>query len=150
MAEKTALDRTITVGSLEELERFVTDLSLKFSTRQIVLFEGPLAAGKTTSIGLIVKGRGGVNTSSPTFAIHHVYEAKIGEIDHVDLYRLENLQDLESTGFWDIFGKKSGLVLIEWSDRLAGDWFPVGWDVLKLVFTVQGDQSRAIQVSSVR
>jgi tRNA threonylcarbamoyladenosine biosynthesis protein TsaE len=85
-------------------------------------------------------------TSSPTFAIHHRYEnlsTGFG-FDHVDLYRLESDDDLESTGFWDLFAPPKGLVVIEWSDRLAVDLLPLNWSQVKVVAAKPADPAQRL------
>ncbi len=73
---------------------------------------------------------------SPAFSIQHVYSSSYGLIHHVDLYRLKDSEDLESTGFWDIFADraKTYLVILEWADRLNPDCLPLGWNYIKLRF----------------
>jgi len=65
--------------------------------------------------------------SSPSFAIHNQYMSEMGIVDHVDLYRLEDESDLESTGFWDLFAKEKGYIFVEWGDRLNKDLLPSHW-----------------------
>lgn len=98
-----------------------------FKERSLLLLEGPVGAGKTELVKALSDCLGIQETASPSFAIHHHYENRDVSMDHVDLYRLESEDDLESTGFWDLFGAKKGLVVIEWSDRLNQDLLPLNW-----------------------
>ncbi len=95
--------------------------------RVLVLFSGPMGAGKTQSVRWVLEELGAQDMASPTYAIIHQYETSKGPIDHVDLYRLEDDQDLESTGFWDLFQRPKGIVFIEWADRLAEKDYPKNW-----------------------
>lgn len=83
----------------------------------LVLFYGDLGAGKTTLIQGISEGLDvdpDTYVTSPTFAILNIYEGKY-PIYHVDLYRLEG-HELEELGIWEYLS--SGILLIEWADRL--------------------------------
>lgn len=56
--------------------------------------------------------------SSPSFSFHNQYSvAKEVVIDHIDFYRIKNEEDLESTGFWDVFEAFKGIMVIEWAHR---------------------------------
>lgn len=103
-----------------------------FKERSLLLLEGPVGAGKTELVKALADCLGIHETASPSFAIHHHYENRDVSMDHVDLYRLENEDDLESTGFWDLFGAKKGLVVIEWSDRLNQDLLPLNWSKIRV------------------
>lgn len=112
-----------------ELPKIAVELKKLFRPRTLLLLEGPVGAGKTELVKALCHELGLPQTASPSFAIHLRYENADGSqfMDHVDLYRLESEDDLESTGFWDLFGALSGLVVIEWSDRLNQDLLPLNW-----------------------
>ncbi|MEZ4268985.1 MAG: tRNA (adenosine(37)-N6)-threonylcarbamoyltransferase complex ATPase subunit type 1 TsaE [Myxococcota bacterium] len=81
-----------------------------------------LGAGKTTLVravcqALAVPAEAGV--SSPSYALVNVYEGGRTEVAHVDLYRLEDGDDLESIGFRDLLDGEC-VVLVEWPERAAG------------------------------
>lgn len=125
------LERTL--NSPEELEAFVAELEKHFDRRTVVLLEGEVGSGKTETVKALARRRGWREVSSPSFAIHQQYRAADGtHADHLDLYRLESEEDLESTGFWDLFAEDEGLILIEWADRLNADFLPPNWKKLRL------------------
>lgn len=118
----------IELSSLQESRAWVAKFLIpSLSDREILLFEGPLGAGKTQLVRFLLEELGTQEACSPTFAIHHRYETVRGPIDHLDLYRLEDEDDLESTGFWDLFSVQKGLILIEWADRLDSSCLPLDW-----------------------
>ena len=94
------------ISTLDKLEEQIVKLVGDFSERQIVLLVGPLGSGKTQSVRFIVKHLQGEDICSPSFSIHNTYETKRGDVEHIDLYRLEDEGDIESTGFWDLFEKE--------------------------------------------
>ena len=62
-------------------------------------------------------------------------------IHHVDLYRLKDDEDLESTGFWDVFSNKEDLVIIEWADRLNQKSLPPNWHYIQVKISFVPNQS---------
>ncbi|MNK95523.1 tRNA threonylcarbamoyladenosine biosynthesis protein TsaE [compost metagenome] len=124
----TILNSQHTVSNLQELEKFWRDFLPHLSERSILLLSGDVGAGKTTSVQIIASILGMKDVQSPSFAIHLRYENAQGlSMDHLDLYRLEDDDDLESSGFWDLFAEKKGLVVIEWAQRLDYDFLPLNW-----------------------
>lgn len=107
---------------------------LKLAPRQILLLRGEVGSGKTQSVIWLAERFGAHDAASPSFALHNIYAIGGDQpvIDHFDLYRLRDDEDLESTGFWDVFEKNEGLILIEWSDRLNISELPLQWAVLEV------------------
>lgn len=132
------------VSSIEELKDIYQKLIPQFRDRTLVLLSGPVGAGKTTSVQVLAKLLGIDQVASPSFAIHHRYESKQGQsIDHVDLYRLDDEDDLESTGFWDLFGQARSLVIVEWADRLDPESLPMNWYQVRVhIDLVAGSSSK--------
>ncbi|MCZ7527535.1 MAG: tRNA (adenosine(37)-N6)-threonylcarbamoyltransferase complex ATPase subunit type 1 TsaE [Acidimicrobiia bacterium] len=54
---------------------------------------------------------------SPTFTIVREYEGRLG-LTHVDVYRLDHLQELHDLGFDELVGGER-VVLVEWGDVVA-------------------------------
>lgn len=137
-----------TIQDLDGLRKFAVGLAGNLSARHILLLDGPMGAGKTAFTRFLVEALGSTETVSPSFAIHNQYETKRGLVDHVDLYRLESEDDLESTGFWDLFASAEGLVIIEWAERLPKDSLPVSWKKTRLEFEITGPSCRRINEDS--
>lgn len=133
------------IHSLSDLDVFVQELVGKITPKCILLLSGPLAAGKTELVKRICQHYRTFEVASPTFAIHHEYHSAGGKVmDHIDLYRLENEDDLESTGLWDLFSQPQGLVVIEWADRLKEEFLPPGWQKIFIRIEKNPDNSRTI------
>lgn len=132
-------------NSPADLKAVADALQSLFEKRTLLLLEGPVGAGKTELVKRLTQVLGLPETASPSFAIHHRYEKENDPemgMDHVDLYRLENEDDLESTGFWDLFGADHGLVVIEWSDRLNQDLLPLNWKKIKVEISIFTDPAK--------
>ena len=84
----------------------------------VVVLAGELGAGKTTIAQGIAAGLGVVErVVSPTFAIVREYEGRV-PVAHVDVYRLEHVQELNDIGFEEIVDGDR-VVLVEWGDLVA-------------------------------
>ena len=82
---------------------------------------GDLGAGKTRLVkglaaGLGITGR----VQSPTFALVNVHESGRLPLAHIDLYRLETLDQIHGAGL-DEFLQPHGITVIEWADRWFGE-----------------------------
>lgn len=85
----------------------------------VIGLTGPLGAGKTTLVRGIAAGMGiheGYVVSSPTFSILQNYPCRELSLWHLDLYRIEGPDDLDSTGYRDTVGGDRVLV-VEWVER---------------------------------
>lgn len=121
------------IHSEKELQAFWQELLPHLGTRCVLLLSGDVGAGKTTSTQMIASLMGLDRVQSPSFAIHLRYENSQGKsMDHVDLYRLKDDEDLESSGFWDLFASSEGLVVIEWAQRLDYQYLPLNWQRLEV------------------
>jgi tRNA threonylcarbamoyladenosine biosynthesis protein TsaE len=90
----------------------------------ILMLEGDLGSGKTTLVQSIGEGLGITDMiASPTFALIHEYPEGRIPLYHLDLYRLEPLEvnELHLETYWEGKEVLSGIVAIEWPDRLV-DW----------------------------
>ena len=142
---ESLLNSERTVSNLIELEQFWKDFLPQLKDRAILLLSGDVGAGKTTSVQMMAKSLGMRDVQSPSFAIHLRYENANGKsLDHLDLYRLKDDDDLESSGFWDLFAAKEGLVVIEWAQRLDFDYLPMNWQRIEVKFTKISDTERKI------
>ncbi|HWU43498.1 MAG TPA: tRNA (adenosine(37)-N6)-threonylcarbamoyltransferase complex ATPase subunit type 1 TsaE [Bdellovibrio sp.] len=136
----TILNSQRVVTNLEELKAFWQELLNHISDRCILLLNGDIGAGKTTSTQMIAEILHMKDVQSPSFAIHLRYQNPEGKVmDHLDLYRLKDDDDLESSGFWDLFAAKKGLVLIEWSQRLDYDYLPLNWQRVEVTIKKNSD-----------
>ncbi|WP_415061484.1 tRNA (adenosine(37)-N6)-threonylcarbamoyltransferase complex ATPase subunit type 1 TsaE [Bdellovibrio sp.] len=141
----TILNSERTVRNLIELKEFWTEFLPHLNERCILLMSGEVGAGKTTSVQMIAETLGMKDVQSPSFAIHLRYENAQGKtLDHVDLYRLKDDDDLESSGFWDLFAQKKSLVVIEWANRLDFDYLPLNWQRVEVKFEKTSSEERKI------
>ena len=112
----------------ESTRRFGARLGAFLGKGSFLGLIGDLGAGKTTLMQGLVEALSGsqFEASSPTYALVQEYET-VPKVFHMDLYRLENLEDLESIGYWDYLDEREGLCCVEWLDRIPEAWPEKGW-----------------------
>ena len=87
----------------------------------VLVLTGDLGAGKTQLTKGIARGMGvDGDVTSPTFTIEMVYQGTDLELDHFDLYRLDDPDQLEDTGLFDVLGA-DGVCVIEWGEQFADE-----------------------------
>ena len=83
-----------------------------------VAFSGGMGMGKTAFVRGALKAYGNDSfVSSPTFSLVHDYGGS-PRICHFDMYRVTDLDDLYSTGFFDYLDDES-VLFIEWSENIT-------------------------------
>jgi tRNA threonylcarbamoyladenosine biosynthesis protein TsaE len=114
------------------------------SPNEVIALTGNLGAGKTTLIQGIAQGLGVQDhVTSPTFIIINEYQGRL-PFYHVDLYRLDNVGQIEDLGIEEYFAK-GGVCVIEWAEKLAG-LLPIG--AATITIESKGENEREICVSS--
>ena len=88
-------------------------------TGDVFLLHGDLGMGKSVFSRAFI---GGLNPDitdvpSPTFTIVQHYDTPKGRVDHYDLYRLEDEDELHEIGFDESLTR--AICLVEWPDRLG-------------------------------
>lgn len=106
----------IKTSSPEETQKVGFRLGQKLKGNEVIAFFGGMGMGKTAFTWGIAEALGVTDgVSSPTFALVNEYCGKF-KIFHFDMYRVNNIDDLYSTGFFDYFG--NGVMVIEWSENV--------------------------------
>lgn len=86
---------------------------------------GPLGAGKTTLMKGLAQALGvdPDDVTSPTYTLINEYDAQEGlTLAHMDLYRLEHVDDLEGIGYWDVLEDPWTVTCVEWLNTLWAAW----------------------------
>lgn len=110
--------KTITISTLQELDDAASRFLDMAGTHRIMAFSGELGAGKTTFIQALCRRLGVTSdVNSPTFSLVNEYFTSGGDsIFHIDLYRIESLDELYDLGYEEYFYSGS-LCLIEWPEK---------------------------------
>lgn len=105
------------------MREFGVRLGTVLGAGDMLLLTGELGAGKTTLMQGVAVGLGVLESvESPTFALIHEYFSGRVPFYHLDLYRLEEPEEVEALyleGFWDGSERDLGVMAIEWCDRLC-------------------------------
>jgi tRNA threonylcarbamoyladenosine biosynthesis protein TsaE len=106
---------------------------------EVIALTGNLGAGKTTLIQGIAQGIGVKDyVTSPTFILINEYQGRL-PFYHVDLYRLDNIDQVEELGIEEYF-TKGGVCVIEWAEKL-GDLRPLNCQEIKIEIVSENERS---------
>lgn len=99
----------------EETRNYGKKLAEKIKNGGVVCLYGNLGAGKTTFVQGVAKGLGiKEKITSPTFIIMRSY----GRLWHLDLYRLNSLEEIKALGVEEIWQDKKNILIIEWPEKI--------------------------------
>ncbi len=101
--------------SLKDTESLAKRLADTLTGGEVVLLNGDLGAGKTTFTKGLAAALGiDDEVTSPTFTIMNVYEEGRLKLNHLDMYRIENEDDLYELGVEDAISNDA-VTVIEWN-----------------------------------
>lgn len=133
------------VSNLKELKSWAESFFSSYKNEKTVfLLEGQMGAGKTELVRAVGESMGWGDVSSPTYSLINEYGN--GFAHHCDLYRIEDADELEGTGFWEIFDKPKGWIFIEWPSKMDVARIPKGWRVCHIQIQVESETFRNIVV----
>jgi ATPase, YjeE family len=114
-----------------------------FKMGDVVIFEGDLGAGKTHFVKGFADGINSKNVvTSPTFSIANFYKSPIITLLHIDLYRINTLNEFYDLGLIDYFDQS--VTMIEWGLKFEG----FADDFLLISIEILDNNSRSISFES--
>jgi len=150
---------------LEELKDFVENFLQQLPSRDsatVIGLYGNLGAGKTTLVKELAKQLGvSEDVTSPTFTLMKTYELDPGSLGsvnelkvrddvpsfkkliHIDLYRIENAEEIKIINLEELFEEKDSIILIEWIDRIENE---LKDDFMKIKIEYKDENSREIEI----
>lgn len=124
------IDETLTIAENIESEKF---------PNMVICLDGELGSGKTVFVKGFAKALGlEDNITSPTFNIIKEYPNGELPLYHMDVYRLDEIE--ENIGISDYYSK-GGVTIIEWSE-LIKDKLPD--ERLEIVFKIIDENTRVL------
>lgn len=112
-------------------------------TTKIFTFAGDLGAGKTTLVACLCRELGSMDTiNSPTFSLINEYKANDSIIYHMDMYRINSLQEAVEAGVEDclISGE---ICMIEWPEKIES-LLPT--EYISVTLTANGHTARNLKI----
>jgi tRNA threonylcarbamoyladenosine biosynthesis protein TsaE len=138
----------LATGSADDTRDFGETLAGFLQPNDVVSLTGEPGAGKTTLVQGVGAGLGSpARVVSPTFTLVREYEGGRLHLFHLDVYRLNRIQDVLDLGVEDML-EGGGVTFIEWGDVIEG---LLGRDYLEVELTLHdpGSEERAIRVTAV-
>ena len=139
LPETTKIDNISALqGFAERLTGAIKDSEENFT--KILFLDGPLGVGKTQLSKFILAclGYESEKVFSPTFTICNRYEFDEKLVLHIDLYRLDNEEEIYLAGLTDEI-EDCDLAIIEWSEKFDRAIWGPGLK-LKLDFVTETDR----------
>lgn len=113
----------------------------------VLVLGGDLGAGKTTFTKALGAELGTEDhITSPTFTLHQRYEGGRLVLHHLDVYRIDQLDEVVDLALPELF-ESDGVVVIEWGDTIAPA-LPAGYALLSFEFG-EGDDDREISLLAI-
>lgn len=105
-----------TLTSLDDTCRLAASIADLAERGDVITLKGNLGIGKTAFARAFIQHLSPIKeeVTSPTFTLLQTYDSPKGEIWHLDLYRLEQPEDVLELGIED--GFEQAVMLIEWPD----------------------------------
>jgi len=124
------INDTLTIAENIESEKF---------SNMVICLDGELGSGKTVFVKGFAKALGiDDNITSPTFNIIKEYQTGELSLYHMDVYRLDEID--EDIGIKDYYNK-GGITIIEWSELIKNE---LPEERLEIVFKIVDEDTRIL------
>lgn len=112
---------TLTLADEAATVSLAEDLAMILRAGDVVALKGDLGAGKSTLARALLRALADdpeLEVPSPTFTLVQAYDFGRLTVSHLDLYRIEDPEELEELGFDE--AARDGAALVEWPERAEG------------------------------
>lgn len=141
------INKTLTTKSLKETKNLGEALGRQTKKGVVLTLYGDLGGGKTTFIQGFAKGLGiKTRITSPTFIILRSYKLKENSFFHIDLYRIQDENDIKGIGLEELLNSKEDVIAIEWAEKL-GKFLPK--KRIDVFFEEKGEHKRKISIKKI-
>ncbi len=138
--------KSISIDSTAQLTSVAKQLLTFANGNKFYVFEGEMAAGKTTFIKSFCEILGVKDiVNSPTFSIVNEYEISNSIIYHFDFYRLKTIQEAYDIGYEDYF-YSDNICLLEWPSKIE-ELLPPSY--IKVNILITGKTSRTFNFTKI-
>lgn len=130
--------------TISEIHKAIEFITPYLQSHKVVLFDGPMGAGKTTLISALCKSLGSTDDlSSPTFSIVNEYQSNVGVIYHFDFYRLKSIEEAFDFGLEEYL-YSGNYCFLEWSEKVEA---LLPDSPLKISIEIIDEQTRLLNIS---
>ena len=130
------------IYKLSEIEK-ASNFVLKNVNRDVILITGQVGTGKTTLIKEYCKLIGVEEiVNSPTYTLINEYQNKSGKIVHMDLYRVEDIKEINELGLFEYLDKN--IVIIEWPEIIL-KMIDVKYSLIDIIFINEKERKLSIK-----
>jgi tRNA threonylcarbamoyladenosine biosynthesis protein TsaE len=137
------ISQHVDAQSLEETLNFGERLACEVQRGDVIALFGDLGAGKTALVKGLARGLGVTQAvTSPTFTLVHEYPGGRLPLFHIDLYRLDTVEQALAIGIEDYLNGM-GVTAIEWAEKIEPLLPP---HTTRVRITWLGETARRIEV----
>lgn len=140
------------LSNLDNEEKFITNTPqetiklgekiAKQVKKGIICLIGQLGSGKTTFAQGLAQGYGiKERVNSPSFQLIKEYQGNT-PFFHIDLYRLDSIQEIEDLGIQEYY-LKQGVIVIEWAEKIFS---LLPKERVEIYFSFLDDNQREIKI----
>ena len=130
------------IYKLSELEK-ASNFVLKNVNRDVILITGEVGTGKTTLIKEYCKLIGVEEiVNSPTYTLINEYQNKSSKIVHMDLYRVEDVKEINELGLFEYLEKN--IVIIEWPEIIL-KMIDIKYSLINITFINEKERKLSIK-----
>lgn len=117
------MEQLFVSSSTQETQTIASNLAAKLKQGTTICLYGELAAGKTTFAQGLAATFGLTRLVSPTFLIMREYpligHPVIKTLYHLDLYRLNSIEEIKAFDVQEIWADPADLLIIEWPEKFV-------------------------------
>lgn len=130
------------IYKLSEIEK-ASNFVLKNVNRDVILITGEVGTGKTTLIKEYCKLIGVEEiVNSPTYTLINEYQNKSGKIVHMDLYRVEDINEINELGLFEYL--ENNIVIIEWPEIIL-KMIDIKYSLINITFINEKERKLSIK-----
>ncbi|MBO5287060.1 MAG: tRNA (adenosine(37)-N6)-threonylcarbamoyltransferase complex ATPase subunit type 1 TsaE [Clostridia bacterium] len=129
--------KVIHTNSVEETEQVARELALELNPHKpaFIAMYGDLGVGKTAFVrGLASVLARDSRVKSPTYTVVNEYKGGKIPFYHLDVYRINDDDELYSVGFYDYISQ--GICVVEWSENIP---HAIPEDAIRVTIEKEGD-----------
>jgi tRNA threonylcarbamoyladenosine biosynthesis protein TsaE len=139
------IEKKINIDSIASIRRVAEELLAFCDGVKCIAFTGEIGAGKTTLITALCKILEISDVaSSPTFSIVNPYEGKKHSVYHMDLYRLNDIEEALGIGIEEYLDSPN-YCFIEWPEIIEP--LLIGFPIVKVSINVIDETEREFTFS---